>query len=62
MKYSELRQIIEGAGCYVKRNGSKHDMYYSPITKKMFPVGRHNTQEVPKGTLKSILKQAGVEI
>lgn len=62
MKYSELKRIIEEAGCYVKRHGSKHDMYYSPKTNKMFPVGRHNTQEVPKGTLKSILKQAGVEI
>jgi predicted RNA binding protein YcfA (HicA-like mRNA interferase family) len=62
MKYSELRRIIEGAGCCVKRHGSNHDIYYSPITKKMFSVGRHNTQEVPKGTLTSILKDAGVKI
>lgn len=62
MKYSELRRIIEGAGCYIKRNGSNHDIYYSPITENSFPVGRHNSQEVPKGTLRSILKSAGVEI
>jgi predicted RNA binding protein YcfA (HicA-like mRNA interferase family) len=54
--------MIEGAGCYVKRHGSNHDIYYSPITEKVFPVGRHNTEEVPKGTLKSILNDAGVEI
>jgi len=33
----------------------------SPNTKQCFPVGRHKTQEVPKGTLNSILTKAGVK-
>ena len=60
MKYSELRRILERSGCYIKRHGASHDWYYSPITEKSFPVGRHSKQEVAKGTLNSILKQAGL--
>ena len=61
MKYSELIKILENTGCYVKRNGGNHDWYYSPKTEQNFPVGRHKTQEVPKGTLNSILKKAGIK-
>jgi predicted RNA binding protein YcfA (HicA-like mRNA interferase family) len=61
MKYSELRKILESAGCYIKRNGGNHDWFYSPISQKSFPVGRHNSQEVPNGTLNSILKEAGLK-
>jgi len=33
----------------------------SPITNKIFQVGRHNTQDVKKGTLDRILKDAGLK-
>lgn len=61
MKYSELRKILEEAKCFIKRSGAKHDWYYSPKTNQSFPVGRHKTQEVPTGTLNTILKQAGLK-
>lgn len=60
MKVSELRRLIEKAGCFIKRSGGNHDMYYSPLTGKLFPVSRHMSQEVPKGTERSIKKAAGV--
>lgn len=60
MKFSELRRLLEKAGCEIKRNGANHDIYYSPISENSFPVGRHLSQEVPTGTLNSILKQAGL--
>ncbi|KAA6329746.1 hypothetical protein EZS27_021467, partial [termite gut metagenome] len=50
MKVSELRRRLEKAGCYVIRNGGNHDWYFSPITKQSFPVSRHMSEEVPKGT------------
>ena len=34
-------------------------MWYSPITGQYFPVSRHKTEEIPKGTLKSIRKVRG---
>lgn len=61
MKYSELERMLRKAGCTVSREGRGHSIWYSPITGKYFPVGRHSQQEVPAGTLKSIKKDAGLE-
>ncbi len=61
MKYSELEKILKKAGCTVYREGSNHTMWYSPITGQTFPVGRHRTEDVPKGTLKSIMTAAGLK-
>jgi len=61
MKCSELIREVENAGCYFKRHGSKHDVYYSPITCKSFTIPRHPSAEVPKGTLENIRKSAGIK-
>lgn len=61
MKVSELRRRIEAIGCYITRNGSNHDIYFSPITSMKFPVSRHMSQEVPIGTQRSIEKSAGLK-
>ncbi len=61
MKYSELERKLKSAGCRISREGSSHTMWYSPITGQTFPVGRHKNEEVAKGTLKSILRAAGLE-
>lgn len=60
MKYSELIAKLKAAGCYLIRHGANHDMWYSPITKKEFPVPRHLSKEAAKGTEKSIRKLAGI--
>lgn len=59
-KYSELYKILRKHKCFPKREGGRHTLWYSPITGKEFPVSRHKTEEVPEGTLKSILKDAGI--
>lgn len=61
MTYSELKKLLKKNGCKLKYEGSNHEMWYSPKTKKSFTVGRHKTQEVATGTLKSIKKDAGIE-
>lgn len=58
-KYAELKRDLRAAGCYRVRN-SKHQEWYSPITKENFQVSHHDQQEVPKGTEKAIRKAAGV--
>lgn len=60
MTYGELKRRLKKIGCYLDREGSNHEIWYSPITDKRFPVGRHNTEEVPRGTLQSIKKDAGL--
>ena len=60
MKGSELVKLLKKNGCYLVEHGGRHDEWFSPITGKSFPVPRHN-KEVPKGTVLSILKDAGVK-
>lgn len=59
MKYSKLISELIDAGCYLIRHGSRHDIWYSPITNKMFPIPRHDSKEVPNGTEKSIRTASG---
>ncbi|MDO5509539.1 MAG: type II toxin-antitoxin system HicA family toxin [Weeksellaceae bacterium] len=61
MKYSELHRKLKKAGCYIKREGKRHPIWYSPITGKEFPTGRHPNQEVSTGVLKQISKDSGVK-
>lgn len=61
MKYSELEKLLKKAGCTVYREGANHTQWYSPITGKIFPVGRHKNQDVKSGTFKAIKKQAGLQ-
>lgn len=61
MKYSELSKKLRAAGCYKLDEGKRHETWFSPTTRKRFMVGRHKTEEVPIGTLKAILRDAGLE-
>ncbi|WP_027399788.1 type II toxin-antitoxin system HicA family toxin [Anaerovorax odorimutans] len=60
MKTQELLKLLKKNGIKFKEHGARHDMYYSPITGKSFPVPRHKA-EIPNGTLNSILKDAGLK-
>ena len=61
MKYSELERLLKKNGCRPVREGARHTQWFSPITGKTFMVGRHKSEDVKKGTLGSILKDAGIE-
>jgi len=61
VKYSELKKKLTKEGCYKTEEDSRHELWFSPKTNKVFPVGRHNSEDVPKGTLNSILKQSGLK-
>ena len=60
MKTQELVKILRKNGCYIKRNGSRHDIWYSELSQKEFTVPRHKA-EIPVGTLNNILKVEGLK-
>lgn len=60
MKTSELNQILKISKCYLVRNGSRHDIWFSPVTGRQFAVPRH-AKEIPTGTVNHILKDAGIK-
>ena len=61
MKYSELERKLKKSGCYLDSEMNGHPLWFSPITGKYFKMGHHKGQEVAKGTLKNILKDAGIK-
>lgn len=61
MKISELIKILKKNGCYKERSGGSHDIWYSPITKRLFQVPRHSSQEAGTGLTNAIMKQAGLK-
>lgn len=60
MQYRELKRELKKIGCYKVGEGGRHEIWYSPITNQKFPVSRHNQQQVPSGTLKSIKAASGL--
>lgn len=61
MRQNELKKLLRKAGCYKAKEGTNHEIWYSPITGKLFSVARHGIEEVKPGTLHSILKDAGLK-
>lgn len=62
MNYGEVKRLLKKHGCSFVAEGGRHEKWYSPITGETFPVSRHNQEEAARGTLKSILRAAGVKL
>lgn len=48
MKTSDFCNELRSAGCFIIRNGSRHDIWYSPKTGAKYPIPRHQSQELSK--------------
>lgn len=59
MKWSELRRIAEKKGWILHRHGSRHDIYKKKDGIEMIAIGRHDKEEIPKGTFSTLRKQIG---
>ncbi len=60
MKLSELLKLFSKNRIELLQHGKRHDIYYSPITGKKFPVPRHGAKEMATGTVNNILRSAGI--
>jgi len=62
MKYAELIKKLKRIGCYsVGTQQAGHPLWYSPKTGKFFQLSNHRGQEVATGTLRKIMRDAGLE-
>jgi len=55
LKRNALIKELVRNGCYLKRHGSRHDIYANPKNGKQAPVPRHN--EIKDSLVKLIKKQ-----
>ncbi len=58
MKRSALIEDLIKNGCYLKRHGSKHDIYANPRTGRQAPIPRH--REIKDSLVRLIKRQLGV--
>lgn len=61
MKYNELMRLLKRYKC--KDTGEQangHPLWYSPLTGRIFKLSNHGSHEVPTGTLRQILRDAGL--
>ena len=62
MNYKELKKKLKLQGCEMLRQGKRHEIWKSPITKNQFPVPRHGSDEIHTELVKLIEKEAGVKL
>jgi predicted RNA binding protein YcfA (HicA-like mRNA interferase family) len=63
MKIKDIINLIEDDGWYLARQKGSHRQYKHPYKKGLVTVAVHRlSDDIAIGTLKSILKQAQIEI
>ena len=61
MKIREVIKLIENDGWYLARTKGDHRQYKHPVKKGLVTISGKLSDDVGKGTLNSILKQAGLK-
>jgi len=54
----QISRFLEGNGFVLDHASGSHFIYYNPISRRRAVVPQHN-RDVPKGTLISLLREAG---
>jgi len=52
-----IKDLVKG-GCYLKKHGSRHDIYANPKNGRQAPIPRHT--EVKDSLVRLIKKQLGI--
>lgn len=61
MTSSELLRKLKQAGFSFDRQAKgSHEIWYNPMTHRRTVIPNHPGREVPKGTLRAILREAGI--
>jgi predicted RNA binding protein YcfA (HicA-like mRNA interferase family) len=61
MKYNELFRLLKKDGWYEVRQKGSHIIMKHPIKSEQLTVPNHSSNEVKKGLLTAILKQANIK-
>jgi predicted RNA binding protein YcfA (HicA-like mRNA interferase family) len=61
MKIRDIIKLIEADGWYMVRQVGSHRQYKHPTKRGKVTIAGHPSTDLPPKTLKSILRQAGLE-
>ena len=59
MKRRTFIKVLRREGCYLKRHGSRHDLYVNPTNGRVAPIPRHT--EIKESLCRLIRKQLGLK-
>jgi predicted RNA binding protein YcfA (HicA-like mRNA interferase family) len=62
MDAKELIRVLEQHGWMEVRTRGSHRMFKHPDSDYTIPVAYHGHKDIPIGTLRKILKQAGIKL
>ncbi|OGF52699.1 MAG: hypothetical protein A2Z21_03790 [Candidatus Fraserbacteria bacterium RBG_16_55_9] len=61
MTYRELTQKLRKRGCeFVRRAPGSHEIWWNPANQRFTTIVRHGRKDLPKGTLRAILRDLGI--
>jgi predicted RNA binding protein YcfA (HicA-like mRNA interferase family) len=61
-KYREIKKRLKKQGFeFYRQAAGSHEIWYNPQSKKFTTIPNHSG-DLPEGTLKAILKQAGISV
>ncbi|WP_448528099.1 type II toxin-antitoxin system HicA family toxin [Raineya sp.] len=61
-KFREILKIIQNDGWYLTRQKGSHQQYKHPNKKGLVTIAGKPNDDIPQGTLNSILKQAKIDL
>jgi len=59
LKRNQFIKYLVKKGCYLRRHGSKHDIYENPVNGRITPIPRH--PEIKESLCKLIKNQLGID-
>ena len=60
MKVRELIKVLEADGWFLARTRDSHQQFHHPTKRGTVTVSGRESADIPPGTLRSALKQAGL--
>ena len=62
MKYRELTKKLRKLGCeFVRQAPGSHEIWWNPASRRFTSIPRHKGKDLPRGTVRAILRHLGIE-
>jgi len=63
MKYRELVRRLRELNCeFVREAPGSHEIWWNPLTRRFTVIPRHAGKDLPRGTLRAILRNLGLKL
>ena len=62
MNYRQLTRRLRKLGCeFVRQAPGSHEIWWNPRNGRFTVIPRHGGRDIPTGTLRTILRQLGID-